>query len=528
VNKIEISGLEPYNGPWGAEQVKHFLKRTMFGAKPVDIQHFSNLPFQLAHSQLIRINKSFIAPPINTYSEKDTDVPFGKTWVNAPFNDGLKFDRLYTSIYWWINRQINQDRSITEKMILFWQNHFGVAVSGSLDPRNSYRYINTLHENALGNFKKMIKDITVDPLMLTFLNGFQNEARAPDENYARELMELFTIGKGPESKYTEDDVKSAAKVLTGFILDYNNGTADFHVNRHNITDKKFSAFFNNKIIKLYNESANENWTTEIFGLIDMIFEKEEVSKFICRKFYRFFVNYDITDEIETNIILPLAKIFRDNNYEILPVIQTLFGSKHFFDTDNVGSMIKSPIDFYIGMLREMEPDLPNNDILKYSYFMDLSRKTLSFLQQNLAEPPNVAGWPAYYQIPFYGRSWINSETLKSRGNLLDIYLDKDTKPRKADIFVDLVKYTDGVPNAENPDKLIEAILTRIISQKPTNEFKIYLKKILLSDQDSDYYWTEAWLNYKAKPTDSVLKGIVEVRLKQLFKTILHLNEYNLH
>lgn len=521
------TSLEPYDGPWGTNEIKHFLKRTMFGAKPNDIEYLSNKNLQQAIQELIRQNNGNVGVPINTYSEKeiDPDVPYGQTWVNAPFSNKFRFDRMWTSIQWWTNRLMNQDRSITEKMMLFWHNHFGVALTGSLDPRTNYRYINTLHKNSLGNFKKMIKDITINPLMLNFLNGFLNEAHAPDENYARELIKLFTLGKKPESKYTKKDVKAAARVLTGFQFDYFSGAADFFNSRHDQGVKQFSSFFNNKSIKVFGES--ENWTHEIFGMIDMIFEKEEVSKFMCRKFYRFFVNYDITEEIEQKIINPLATIFRDNNYEVLPVLKALFGSKHFFDNENIGSMIKSPIDFYIGMIREMEPDFPQETRI-FSYFMDDSRKLLSYMQQHLPDPPNVAGWPAYYQSPIFGRSWINSETLKIRASFIQSFIDKNSKPRYVSVVLDLIKYSSKIEGVANPDKFIENVLKYNISLEPTKEYKSFLKKILLSNQENDYYWTDAWEAHKFKPDDVSLRNIVEIRLAQFYKSILQIEEYNLH
>ncbi len=522
------SGLDQYNGPWGIHEVKHFLKRTMFGAKPTDIDHFSQVSFSQTIQEIIRINTGSIAAPINSYAEKevDPDVAYGDTWVNKPFSQKYKIDRMWTTVYWWTNRLINQDRSITEKMILFWHNHFGVGNTSALDPRTNYRYVNTLNANALGNFKKMVKDITIDPLMLTFLNGLSNEARAPDENYARELMELFTLGKGPESKYTEQDVKAAARVLTGFQYDFASGNADFFGNRHDINDKQFSSFFNNKLIKYYAKNGGE-WTDEVFGLIDMIFEKEEVSKFICRKLYRFFVNYDITDEIEQKIILPLAQAFRSANYEILPIVKILLGSNHFFENENIGSMIKSPIDFYIGMVREMEPDIPG-DIRLRSYFMENTRKYLLYMQQHLPDPTNVAGWPAYYQSPLFGRSWINSETLKIRASIIEAFLDINVKQRLSEVYIDLLKYTSRIESVEEPEIFIDNIIKYNISLNPTPEFKKHLKSILLSNQESNYYWTDAWNSYLANKSDENNKGIVEIRLKQFFKSILHLDEYQLH
>ena len=251
--------------------------------------------------------------------------------------------------------------------------------------------------------------------------------------------------------------------------------------------------------------------------------------FICRKLYRFFVSYDITDDVEKNIIEPLAKLFRDTNYEIYPVVKTLLTSQHFFDSEIVGSMIKSPMDFYIGMIREMEPDLPNNpDPRFYSYFMDFSRKVLQGMQQDLPDPPNVAGWPAYYQYPTFGRSWINSETLKTRGVVLDIFLDVNKKPRNTDVYINLLNYSKNIDGVENPNTLIENILTNLISFKPTKEYKDYLKSILLSNQQEDYYWTNAWIDYIKNLSDENFKSIVESRLKQVYKSVLHLEEYQLH
>jgi uncharacterized protein (DUF1800 family) len=483
------------------------------------------LTFAQAHAQILNNTNSQNSYPINTYSKIDPDVPFGASWVNAPYNAALNADRMWTFVFWWINKIINQESTIKEKMILFWHNLFGVSNTNSITAKTNFRYLNTLNTNALGNYKKMIKDITIEPLMLHFLNGFQNEARAPDENYARELLELFTLGKGKDSKYTEDDVKAAARVLTGFIFDPNSQNADFFRNRHDLGDKKFSTFFDNRVIKSFGQ--DENWTQEIFGLIDMIFEKEEVSKFICRKLYRFFINYDITEEIEQQIINPLSKTLRDNDYEILPVLRQLFGSNHFFDSENIGSMIKSPIDFLLGMFREMPFDVPN-DTLVYSYFMDYLRKLLVVLKQDLPDPPNVAGWPAYYQVPSFGRAWINSETLKLRDSIIDTFLEGKNKGKSDYFGANILFYISTIKNAENPNDLINELLSRNISFKATDEFKKSLKTILLSNQDNDYYWTEAWLNYKKNPNDEITKNIVQTRLLQLLKNILHLNEYNLH
>src|SRR6185436_6355689 len=211
---------------------------------------------------------------------------------------------------------INQDRSLREKMTLFWANHFGtetvdVAISGFM-----YKHHNLLRQSALGNFKQLIKAVTIDPGMLRYLNGYLNTNTAPDENYGRELQELFTIGKDPvnnQAPYSEDDVKNAAKVLTGWRINGTTFVSFFDGNRHDATNKQFSAFYNNTIIT---GRTGANGALETDDLLTMIFTKNEVAEFIVRKLYRWFIYYKIDAAAETNVIQPLAAIFRSSNYDI--------------------------------------------------------------------------------------------------------------------------------------------------------------------------------------------------------------------
>lgn len=517
--------IAPYQGQWNYDVVKHLLKRTMFGARHDDIEYFVSLGLQASLGTLLR-RSEIRSYPVNFYATngEDPGVPFGQTWVNKPINPKFNFERTLSHYFWWQNRITFQDRNITEKLVLFWHNHFGVAHTNNLDPRTCFSYYNTLLGHGFGNFRDLIWNITKDPLMLTFLNGFENTARLPDENYARELMELFTLGKGPESKYTEKDVQEAAKVLTGMVFDFNSGRSDFHMNRHNVDDKVFSSFFDNTVIKGNNDPTK--WEVEMLALIDMILKKEEVSKHICRKLYRFFVNYEINETIESQIIEPLAEIFRQSNYQIVPVLYELLSSEHFYSDQVVGSMIKSPADFYYGLLREMQPNI-SQELIPNTAFFEYSRKLIGALQQYIFDPPSVAGWPAYYQIPIFYKYWINSETLKIRSSVIDVMVDKNA-PRNTDVYIDLLAYTKQIKGAEDPNVLIDRVLKSVFSFEPTDELKKELKKILLSNQDLDIYWTEAWNSYLLNPTDAININTVQTRLKEFYSKILHLREYNLH
>jgi uncharacterized protein (DUF1800 family) len=519
--------IDSYAGPWGFTQAQHLLKRTTFGAKYPEIKQVVANGLTYSVSQLLRLSP-ITNYPVNSYGRngEDKDVPYQAQWHKAPYNGTFNTPRIHSVAHWWVERLVYQEMTLTEKMILFWHNHFGVAHTNSFDARMNLKYYVTLHGQSLGNFRELVKEMTIAPLMLNFLNGFESTNRAPDENYARELMELFTLGKGPESKYTEKDVQEAAKSFTGFVWDWGLGQADFFINRHNGDNKQFSSYFNNKVIKGTN-TPGVGWDQEVFGVVDMIFEKEEVSKYICRKLHRFFIDSTITPTIEKEFIEPLAKILRDNNYHIVPVLETFFKSEHFFSSEYVGSMIKSPLDFLIGMFRELGPTIPIQANDRFDY-LEYLRKVISISLQNIIDPPSVSGWPAYYQEPIYYKDWINSETLKLRSRWINIFSDKTYKERNTTNSIDFIEVLKTYDNPQDPNSLVEESLKRLISFPANADFKASLKKILLSDQDQDYYWTDAWNDFIANQNNAEKRAIVERRLILFMQNIMFNPEYLVH
>jgi uncharacterized protein (DUF1800 family) len=201
---------------------------------------------------------------------------------------------------------LQQDRSIREKMTLFWHNHFATETVDVSNANLLYKHANLLRTKALGNFKQLVRDISLDPAMLVYLNGRVNTATAPDENYARELQELFTLGKENNPNYAEADVKAAAKVLTGWRVDttVNTFPSYFTSSRHDATNKTFSSFYGNTTIT--GRTGTTAGDVELDDLLNMIFAKNvEVSRFMAKKLYRFFVHYDIDAAAETNVFQPL-------------------------------------------------------------------------------------------------------------------------------------------------------------------------------------------------------------------------------
>lgn len=522
------TGINPYTGTWGKQEVVHLLKRTLFGAKRDDITYFMGKSMSQSVDELLTPAASPL-PPVNAYTAQynDPNVPYGQTWVNAAADPLAVFGRAVSLKSWWSGLMINQGRSITEKMTLFWHNHFSTQITIYAEPRFGYKHLKTLRDNSLGNIKTLTKAITLDPAMLVYLNGTYNTNTAPDENYGRELQELFTVGKGAGAQFTEDDVKAAARVLTGFRADQTNNTYYFDPPAHDTNDKSFSSFYSNKLIT---GKSGANGANELDELLAMIFDTNEVALYICRRLYRFFVYYDIDASVETNVIVPLANVLRSNNYDITPVLSTLFKSEHFFDVLNRSCFIKPPVDFLVSILREFDVKIPaaNVDLDAQYYFWSLVEYYGIAMQQDLLDPPNVSGWPAYYQEPSYHELWINTSTLPLRNQITDYLLYSGPTKNSSTLFIDIIDYVSKLTNPSDPVSLLDEALGQIYTIDISQASKDYLRIYgLLGGQAQNYYWTNAWNDYVANPTDAAKKAIVKNKLFVTFKYLLDFAEYQL-
>jgi uncharacterized protein (DUF1800 family) len=510
------SGINPYSGPWTENEIVHLLKRTMFGAKKTDVDYFKTRTMSQAVDELVNPTAPQPTPPLKEYTTStqpgtpDGNIAQGTTWVNDINGDGtVQSQRRGSYKKWWTGVLINQDRSIREKLNLFWVNHFGNEAEDVGNGNWAYMQHNLVRQYALGNFKQMIDAITKDISMLRYLNGYLSVASAPDENYARELMELFTLGKGPGSQYTENDVKEAAKLLTGWQVNGTTYTSVFNSNRHSAVNKTFSSFFNNTVIT--GRTGATAGQLELTDLLNMIFASPEVAKFIVRKFYRFFVYYTIDATTETNVITPLADIFRSNNYDIRSVLAALFKSEHFFDVLNQNCYIKSPSDHIIGSLREMNTVFPVSTDWDANYGMwNFFYAYMVNTGQVLHDPPNVAGMPAYYQEPLFHEIWINSDSLPKRNQFTDLMVNSGYTRNGQRVIFNLVAYVQQFSN-----------------QLSYESKKTIKTQVLLSNQQWDYYWTNAWTAYIANPTNVANFNIVNNRLKSLFQYFFNLAEYQL-
>ncbi|MEO9477277.1 MAG: DUF1800 domain-containing protein [Cyclobacteriaceae bacterium] len=534
--KAVATGLETYSGPWGDEEIMHLLKRCTFGVRKSDLQQYRELSFAEAITAALT-QGSPPSPPVNDYNNAaesfiDPDVPYGETWIDAARNDTFTGERVVSLKNWLIQNMVTQPATIEEKMVFFWHNLLPTKAWDVFFPKLSYRYFEMLRRNAFGNFKTMIRELTLDPAMLLFLNGASNNKDAPDENYGRELQELFCIGKGPNAQFTEGDVQAAARVLTGWTFDWDSWDKDGVVNvvfnkwLHETSDKQFSSFYGNRLIQ---GRSDETGAEELNELLDMIFDNDETALFICRRFYSYFVYHEIDETTEANVIVPLAEVFRNNDYEIAPVIEALFSSAHFFDQANRGAMIKSPTEFLFGMWRTLQmTGLDSTDPA------DLKDQNSSLLWRmageglEIADPPSVSGWPAYYQAPSFDKYWITTDTISNRGLTTDSMIYWGFWIRSgSQIPIDLIELLKEFDTPEDPNLMLEEASLLIHGIPPSEVEFAELKAILLSGQENDTYWNSAWLSLMNDPENTEYRLVVENRLKPTFQRLLQLGETNL-
>jgi uncharacterized protein (DUF1800 family) len=272
----------------------------------------------------------------------------------------------------WLKVMGKADGQLREKMSLFWHGHFAVRVRGFAQVES---YINTVRKYALSNFGDLLMMVSKEPAMLRFLNNVQNRRNSPNENFAREVMELFTLGRG---NYTENDIKEAARAFTGWGIGRDE-KFELKANQHDYGEKT-----------VFGKTGN--WEGE--DVIKMILEKKETALFITRKIYAFFVNR----KVDESRIADLAEKFYQSNYEIPELMKEIFSSSWFYEEENVGSQIKSPVELIVGLNRS------------FGISYDEAHPLLALqrvLGQTLFFPPNVAGWAG-------GRNWIDNSTLVTR------------------------------------------------------------------------------------------------------------------
>lgn len=283
----------------------------------------------------------------------------------------------------WLNEMVNSEQQVREKMSLFWHGHFA---SRNLNILYQQQLLDVIRQNALGNFGDLLREVSKSAAMLNFLNNNQNKKGHPNENFAREVMELFTMGRG---NYTENDIKEAARAFTGWGA---NISGEF-------TFRKFQHDDGKKTV--LGKTGNFNGD----DVLNILLEHKQTATYITRKLYRYFVN-DVPDEAH---VTWLADRFYNNQYDIKELMKDIFTSNWFYDAKNIGCRIKSPVELIVGIRRALPMKLENEQVQ-----LLLQR----LLGQLLFYPPNVAGWPG-------GKNWIDSSSLMFRLRIPQLIYDND-------------------------------------------------------------------------------------------------------
>lgn len=386
--------LQPFDGPFDRLRAAHLLNRTGFGGTDSEldeavaaglnptVQRLLDFPNSGAEEQDATIGMPDLSS-IEGYpksSREQREMLAGKSEEERTLirqrMAAANREAMAETGRWWLLRMVEADHPLQEKLTLFWHGHFTTSARDERSAWLMWRQNEVLRRNAAGNFHLFVQQISRDPAMLDYLNNQQNRKQNPNENYARELMELFTLGIG---HYTEQDIKEAARAFTGWGHDGDLFT--FRRNQHDFEPKVFFGF----------QGAFDG-----DDIIAIILRHPQAARHIATKLWTFFAY----SEPEAPIVDGLADLLRKKEYELRPVLKTIFTSRAFYSDRAIGTQIKSPIQLVVGAVRGLGIELPP--------VRQLSRM-LQQMGQVPFYPPNVKGWPG-------GRDWINTSTLFVRYN----------------------------------------------------------------------------------------------------------------
>lgn len=506
--------------PLAPAEIAHLLRRATFGASSAQLKAYAGRTVAEIYDALAKAS----APPPTTDSDGKTfhDLGWGFPETDQQKRNSLDNQRRTQVKRWWLGLMLNPQRGFAEKITLFWQNHFVIESDTIQDVRFQHRYLETIRRNALGNFRTFVIDITLDPAMLRYLNGTENTKDKPNENYGRELMELFTLGRG---FYTEPDVKEVARVLTGWkAINYRNATTEviqsrFFAGQHDQDKKVFSENFQNKTIE--GRSGDQGGELELGELLAMIFVHPESARFVVRKLYRWYFTGEISAEVEENFIEPLAAGFR-KDLEIGPLVRRMLTSDHFFDPALRGGQLRSPLDFIMGSFVALE-NPPPSPLKERSQYDALTNNLLTrsrLMEMEVIEQPTVFGWRPYYDTGYY-KIWISGTTLGLRGDFTDLLMKGN---KSYGMQFDAPKWVSTfVSNPGDALVLAQEVWRLLMAVEPTQTQLDAMIDDAMLDGIPRYEWTEIWNKYK----DKGQADDARFRLNLLLTYLLRLAEYQL-
>jgi hypothetical protein len=562
---VQEFSLEPYNGELNLQQKSHLLRRSLIGVSNRHLEDINNLSFDDLFKNLFS-EETFSEPTNNYYFTRTNeewneiygrdDVAPGEVYINnasTQRNENGEYENGD-----WVRRQClqhhivynmyNQKTSIHWKLFMFLHNLVPTDGGQGIDNKGLWNYYKLIFDSCFVSYKDFIYNITLNPAMLIYLNLNASQKDTPDENYAREVQELFTVGKRPFSMFTEEDVREAARLLVGFNVNYEtlfiDGEVTHNVNEwnHDTGDKQFSSFYGNK--KILGRDTKEGMLEELSEFVDMLFYPAQAKLYIARRLYQFFVNPLVSDEIESKVIQPLSEIFESKNYNLAETLKVLLKSKHFFDEANLYSMIKSPYDYIIGLYKELNifdgiirnyndeengtfsiPERLSNLEVRKFYFGGPTTWRLREMGMELGYPPSVSGWPPYYQSPVYDMFWINSVTLTTKIQTVEeacwwgIWMDEGYN-----LTCDKLQYLLTYENNEDIDDLIDEMSDRLLCSAISSSDRQSIISYSFNGANKSH-WTDLVQEYKMG--NSNVKWEIENIFINIMTRIFSLGEYNL-
>lgn len=568
--------LTPLTDPLSEKNAAHLLRRVTFGPTVQQIKDFTGLTVAQALDKIFTdpypasTDPDYPAPPIDTQTGSSWVLPTQRKAIadtNSEQGDLHEFFKAWhTDVMLKSDDVSTGEPRIKERLTWFLHTHLPARWTRIRSSEAIFYQNSIFRHYSLGNFKELFKKICVDNAMLKYLDGSTNKKNSPNENFAREMFELYSIGRGEQvnegdyTTFTEDDVKEATRVLTGWVFDndfntddvdhgwptgYLDATAD-ETNHHDGSDKTFSTRFDNQVIT--GGTTITEAETELDTMIEMIFAKDATAQAITRKLYRFFVYHFVDNDIEINIITPLAETLKTADYNLTVMLRELFSSQFFYDAnnattpdDNVGALIKSPVDLVLGALRFFEID---NPAITSNRIPDRTSDTHNFYENmfggifprfkeqglNYYEPFEVAGYPAYHQKPAFARNWIMPSELAFRYQTGERLMKRTGYESteysfKIDVLAWLKVQEDAgnITNAGDTAQLIDFLSTFLLSVEINQERKDYFINIVLLDEFDPVYWSNYWSEYKGG-NDSNAKPMFE----RLISGIMQAPEYQLH
>lgn len=455
------STLAPYTTPLDEVRAAHLYRRLGFSAS---VQTINAAVGQTAGNLIDNLVDQALATPA-------IPAPEWADWNNANYPEDDDLARQlrraqiedFTAAYG--NALVNNE--LHDRMSFFWSNHFVTQLGIYNCPGFLYYYINCLQRNALGNFKTFTSEIGLTSAMLYYLDGVRNRGNNPNENYARELYELFTMGEG--NNYTEEDIIETSKALSGYTERGEEGCTQvtFDPTEFN-TDNK----------TIFGQTGN--WGYD--DVIDILFNERpnEIGWFICKKLYEFFVHPDSTGDegngIAPQIIDGMAQTFISSGFEIAPVLRQLFKSQHFFDETAIGVIIKSPADLYFNFLKESGFSYDDGTIIN---MMD----SCSLIGQRFFEPPEVEGWQR-------DRTWINTNFIIGRWLTMEVFLERFFQNNPEE-FRNLAVAAVGPANSNtsNPEIVVRALVNKFTPKGLLTEvdFERAMDAFKIDDVPEEYY-----------------------------------------